>query len=187
MEYINKGKVILVTGGSRSGKSEFAEELLKDKSNVLYIATAIAADDEMKNRIFKHKERRNASWETFEGYKELTKIINTSKKENILLDCVTIMLTNLMFDNKQDFDKMSMEDIEVLLRGIKEQFYKLIEAVRKNNKLIILVTNEVGYGIVPEHKLSRIFRDLAGSLNQYIGSLSDELYLVACGVPLKLK
>lgn len=180
-------KIILVTGGSRSGKSSFAEGLLKVTDNVLYIATAIVTDEEMKHRIKKHIDSRNSRWTTYEGYLDLDKVIETYDIDNILLDCVTIMTTNLMFKEEIDFDNISMEEVENLLNGIKIQFEKLILKVKAANKTLVMVTNEVGLGLVPESKLSRIFRDIAGLVNQYIASLSDEVYLISCGLPLKLK
>lgn len=180
-------KVVLVTGGSRSGKSTFAESLLKDKEDVLYIATAIVTDSEMEDRIKKHRDRRSPNWDTLEGFKDLDKKLKDYKNEYILLDCVTIMLTNLMFECERDFDHMTMEGIDELLQYIKSQFDLLIFRTKELDRTLIMVTNEVGYGLVPEYKLSRIFRDMAGSVNQHIASLSDEVYLVACGLPVKLK
>lgn len=184
---MKKGKVVLVTGGSRSGKSRFAEELLKDEEQVLYIATAIVTDKEMEDRINKHIERRNKNWTTYEGYCDLDCAIERNSQSYIMLDCVTIMLTNLMFNKERDFDNMKMEEVEELELKIKSEFEKLISKARELDKTLVMVTNEVGYGLVPEYKLSRIFRDLAGSLNQFIAEKSDEVYLVACGLPLKLK
>ncbi len=180
-------KITLVTGGSRSGKSSFAENIFKNTDDVLYIATAIITDEEMKQRIKKHIDSRNLRWTTYEGFYDLDKVIINYAMENILLDCVTIMTTNLMFKEELDFDNISSEDIDELLVSIKNQFKILICKARETNKNLIMVTNEVGLGIVPEHKLSRIFRDIAGWVNQYIASLSDEVYLISCGLPLKLK
>lgn len=184
---MKRDKVILVTGGSRSGKSKFAEELLLDKDEVLYIATAIITDKEMENRIEKHIERRNKKWRTYEGYSDLDLVLENYKEESIMLDCVTIMLTNLMFSKERDFDNMSMEEVDELYEEIKNQFERFIIKAKVLNKTLVMVTNEVGYGLVPEYKLSRIFRDMAGSINQFIASLCDEVYLVACGLPVKLK
>ncbi len=180
-------KITLVTGGSRSGKSSFAENLLKDKDDVLYIATAIITDEEMKDRIKKHIKSRNSKWTTHEGFVDLHKAIEKYSIENIMLDCVTIMTTNLMFKEEINFENISMEEVDALLNDIKAQFEKLILKVKETNKNLIMVTNEVGLGLVPDNKLSRIFRDIAGYVNQYIASLSDEVYLVSCGLPLKLK
>lgn len=180
-------KITLVTGGSRSGKSSFAENLLKNTDDVLYIATAIITDEEMGHRIKKHIESRNSKWITHEGFFDLDKAIEQYDIENIMLDCVTIMTTNLMFQQEIDFDNISMEKVDDLLNNIKSQFEKLILKARATNKNLVMVTNEVGLGLVPESKLSRIFRDIAGFVNQYIASLSDEVYLISCGLPLKLK
>ncbi|MBW9172888.1 bifunctional adenosylcobinamide kinase/adenosylcobinamide-phosphate guanylyltransferase [Clostridium estertheticum] len=181
------GKIILVTGGSRSGKSTFAENIFKNTDDVLYIATAIVTDEEMSDRIRKHIDSRNSRWTTFEGYYDLDKAIEKYDISNILLDCVTIMITNLMFKEKIDFDKISMAKVDELLDDIKTQFEKLISKARVANINLVMVTNEVGSGLVPENKLSRVFRDIAGFVNQYIASQSDEVYLVSCGLPLKLK
>ncbi|QGU94414.1 bifunctional adenosylcobinamide kinase/adenosylcobinamide-phosphate guanylyltransferase [Clostridium bovifaecis] len=181
------GKAILVTGGSRSGKSKYAEELLKDKNSVLYIATAIDLDDEMRDRINKHKERRNKNWGTFEGYKGLDKVIENCKEEYILLDCVTIMITNFLVEKERDFDAISKDEIERLQRNIEEEFNALIESAKKKDKTLVMVTNEVGLGLVPEYRLGRIFRDIAGIVNQKLAVLSEEVYLVTCGIPLKIK
>ncbi|MCB2339534.1 bifunctional adenosylcobinamide kinase/adenosylcobinamide-phosphate guanylyltransferase [Clostridium estertheticum] len=180
-------KIILVTGGSRSGKSTFAENIFKDTDDVLYIATAIVTDEEMGDRIRKHIDSRNSRWTTYEGFYDLDKAVEKYDISNILLDCVTIMITNLMFKEKIDFDKISMGKIDELLDDIKTQFEKLILKARVANINLVMVTNEVGSGLVPENKLSRVFRDIAGFVNQYIASQSDEVYLVSCGLPLKLK
>lgn len=181
------GKVILVTGGSRSGKSTFAEKLLEDKDDVLYIATAIVTDKEMEKRVQKHKERRNSKWGTYEGYKELDKVFKEDSHKYIMLECIGTMVTNLMFDKNYDFDTMSQQDITNLSQSIKSEVEKIITVAKENNKELIIVTNEVGWSLVSEHRLGRIFSDILGNLNQMIASLSDEVYLVACGLPLKLK
>lgn len=180
-------KITLVTGGSRSGKSTFAEELLKNYDEVLYIATAIVTDSEMEDRIKRHRESRNSLWETHEGYKDLDLALETYNKKYVLLDCVTIMTTNLLFEKERDFDNFSKEDMDSMVSYIKEEFRKLIEKARELDIELVMVTNEVGWGIVPEYKVSRIFRDIAGFVNQYIAKLSDEVYLVSCGLPLTLK
>ena len=184
---MNDSRIILVTGGSRSGKSEFAEKLLENMDDVLYIATAIITDDEMKDRIQKHRDRRNNLWTTYEGYKDLGSIVLKDNNKYIMLDCVTIMVTNLMFENLQDFDSISDKQIDALICKIKSEFRQLLDASRQRGRMLVMVTNEVGSGIVPENRVSRIFRDIAGIINQYIASLSDEVYIVACGLPLKLK
>ncbi|EKO1912948.1 bifunctional adenosylcobinamide kinase/adenosylcobinamide-phosphate guanylyltransferase [Clostridium botulinum] len=182
-----KNKIVLITGGVRSGKSEFAESLLQNEKRVLYIATAKITDKEMEHRVEKHKKRRNSAWKTYEGYKDLGKIIKDYDEKNILLDCVTVMTTNLMFHKEIDYENIKEEDLDRILESIKKEFYDLIISVNEENKNIILVTNEVGYSIVPAYKLGRIFRDFQGIINKFIASLSDEVYLVTCGIPLKIK
>lgn len=180
-------KVTVVTGGTRSGKSSFSEGLLKEKDNVLYIATAIITDDEMRERVAIHKSRRNERWQTFEGYKGLHKIIRASECHYVILECVTTMITNLMFDKYTDFDSLSKEEIKTLEEEISEQFKELIIACRQANKEILIITNEVGFGLISEYKLGRIFTDIAGRINQLLGRLCDEAYLLVLGLPIKLK
>ncbi len=181
------GKIVLVTGGSRSGKSTFAEKILEGKDNVLYIATAVVTDEEMKKRIEIHKKSRNQNWSTYEGFKDLDQILNKDNNKYIMLECIGTMVTNLMFEKTYDFDNISLEETAELEKEIKSEVEKLVTTAREKDKELIVVTNEVGWSLVPEYKLGRIFSDILGHINQYIGSLSDEAYMVACGFPIKLK
>lgn len=184
-------KLILVTGGARSGKSSYAENILrKVDGEILYIATSIPFDDEMKDRVKKHRERRPLNWHTYEGYKNLGKAFNEmGKKYNgVLLDCVTIMVTNLMFDGASDeVENLSADALNDLEEKILAQIEEFLKAAEKSDAVTVMVTNEVGDGIVPENKLARIFRDIAGRTNQYIASKCDEVYLVVCGIPVKIR
>ena len=179
--------IILVTGGSRSGKSTFAEKLYDNNDDVTYIATAIITDDEMESRIKIHQETRNHNWKTIEQYKDLHKRVEQIDSKNILLDCVTVMISNLIFDSDYNFDQVTHFDIIHLEKEITTQFELLIKEVRLQNKNLVLVTNEVGYGLVSEYKLGRIFSDITGRVNQKLALWSNEVYLVACGLPIKLK
>lgn len=176
--------ITLVTGGARSGKSSFAEGLLKDCHNVLYIATAIAFDDEMKERVRLHRKQRNQSWDTLEAYKNLEQEIK-SKDQNydgIILDCITIMISNLMleeFNDNTDYRALENRVIEEMKASIR--FLKALKAK------VVLVTNEVGAGIVPENKLAREFRDIAGRVNQYIAKEADEVFVTISGISLQIK
>lgn len=186
-----QGKLILVTGGARSGKSSFAEGLAKEAAGeVAYLATAIAFDEGMKDRIQKHRESRPSSWTTYEGYKDLHKLVPQIAKQHqiILLDCITIMVTNLMFGYGEiDWDQITHGEIDKIENGIKDEIMAWIHEVRAHNLHCIMVTNEVGMGIVPENRLSRIFRDIAGRMNQLIAKLSDEVYFTVSGIPTKIK
>ncbi|AKA71781.1 bifunctional adenosylcobinamide kinase/adenosylcobinamide-phosphate guanylyltransferase [Clostridium scatologenes] len=181
------GKIVLVTGGSRSGKSTFAEKILEGKDNVLYIATAKVTDEEMKKRIEIHKKSRNQKWSTYEGFKDLDKILEKDNNKYIMLECMGTMVTNLMFDKNIDFDTISLEEISKLEKEIKDEVKKVITVAKERDKELIVVTNEVGWSIVSGYRLGRIFSDILGHINQHIGSLSDEAYMVACGFPIRLK
>jgi adenosylcobinamide kinase/adenosylcobinamide-phosphate guanylyltransferase len=172
-------KITFITGGARSGKSSFA---LKTASALdgqkAYLATAEDLDQEMKERISRHKEARGSDWNTHE---EPVKIADALKGimdryDVAVLDCLTLWLSNLVCNN------MNCEnDIEDFINVIKNA-----EAGTRNAKLFI-VSNEVGMGIVPENELARRFRDLAGVLNQKVAQLADEVYLVTAGIPMKIK
>lgn len=184
-------EIILVTGGARSGKSGYSESLAKNLGeNILYIATAIPFDGEMKNRIAKHQKTRPKSWETYEGYEDLYKKILTcgEKYDGILLDCITVMITNIMFGHKNfDENNISLDIMDEIELHIKKQLSALMEVVKDVNVPLIMVTNEVGSGIVPESKIGRVFRDLAGRINQFIAQQADSVYLLVSGIPVKVK
>lgn len=183
-------KIILVTGGARSGKSNFAESLCKKQNNrTAYIATSVAFDEEMKSRIKKHQEDRPKKWKTFEIYRDIYSIIEDVSKEHdtVILDCVTLLVNNLMFNSDIDIDKATTEEIDELESYIKDQVSKLIEEVKKTDLYFVMVTNEIGLGVVPSYKLGRIYCDFAGRINQMLGKSSDEVYFTVCGIPTKIK
>ncbi|WP_419749820.1 bifunctional adenosylcobinamide kinase/adenosylcobinamide-phosphate guanylyltransferase [Terrisporobacter petrolearius] len=182
--------IILVTGGARSGKSSFAESLcIKQKNKTAYIATSVAFDDEMKNRVKKHQESRPKNWKTYEIYKDIYSIVEELNKnhDTVIMDCVTLMVNNLMFTHGIEVDEATSEELNELENYIREQITKLLEAVKKTNLYFVIVTNEIGMGIVPENKLSRIYGDFVGRANQLIASYSNEVYFVVSGIPMKVK
>ena len=184
------GKVIYITGGARSGKSSYAEELLEGKKNVLYVATAIAFDEEMKDRIKKHRDRRSDSWTTLEEYKNFdSKLLSeVSNKDYILFDCITVMISNIMvLDNDCDWDNITVDRAGQIENEVLNEIDSLLEVISDFNGTSILVSNELGMGIVPGNPLGRIFRDIAGRVNQKIANISNEAYLVVSGVPVKIK
>ena len=189
-------KVIMVTGGSRSGKSVIAEQKAKEygKRSVLYLATAIPIDDDMKERIRMHQERRDPEWGTYEGYRDLGEVVKNTEKNTILLDCVTVMITNILFEEEErDFDKISASEVEKLESEVIKELTNLVKAIRDEDKTLIIVpdsgrlSNEVGMSIVPSYRLGRIFSDISGKANQVLASLSDEVYVAISGLPLRLK
>ncbi|WP_040214308.1 bifunctional adenosylcobinamide kinase/adenosylcobinamide-phosphate guanylyltransferase [Clostridium polynesiense] len=181
------GKIVLVTGGTRSGKSSFAEKYFRGSNDVLYIATAKVVDREMEERVRKHRETRNPNWDTYEGYKGLKEAVEKLNKDKIILECAGTMVTNLIFDKYSDVEKITREEIKELEEEIILEFMELVKAVKSSDKKLIIVTNEVGWGLVSEYRLGRIFADILGRVNQVLGQLSDEVYFTACGIPLKLK
>lgn len=183
-------KVILVTGGARSGKSNFAEKLCKEQNNnTAYIATSIPFDDEMKDRVRKHKESRPKNWKTYEIYKDIYTIIDDISKEHktVILDCVTLLVNNLIFTYEIDIDNSTQNEIDELEKYIKEQVEKLIIEIQKTDLYFVIVTNELGLGGVSINKLTRVYTDIVGRVNQQIASQSDEVYFVISGIPMKIK
>lgn len=180
--------MILVTGGDRSGKSDFAEKLAKQHQTVLYIATAKAFDEEMEKRIQKHKSRRPHHWHTWEGYTHLPETILKKQREYdcILLDCVTLLLTNLLFlySQTEDSEKMDFENLE---KKLLSEVTSLAKVCQKASCQVIVVTGEIGLGIVPADKLSRHFRDIMGKANQILAQNAQEVYFLVSGIPMKIK
>jgi adenosylcobinamide kinase / adenosylcobinamide-phosphate guanylyltransferase len=177
--------IVLVTGGARSGKSSYAESLYKDFNNVVYIATSKIYDDEMKERIKLHRSSRPSQWRTFEGNYNLCNCIGEEKK--YLLDCITVLTSNIMFDITENMEKIPFEIQKKVEDTVINEVGSLINEIKNKKFNLIMVTNEVGSSIVPENHIARIYRDIAGRINQKIASLSDEVYLVTCGIPLRIK
>ena len=183
------GYLIFVTGGARSGKSTFAEKLAKEElTSVVYIATAIPFDDGMKDRIARHQEQRSDLWGTIEQYKNFETMKEDpafKKAEIVLFDCLTVMATNNMLDFPVDYDTCSMEKVAEVEEAIKKEVETLLGVCK--DKMLILVSNEVGMGLVPAYKLGSYFRDIAGRMNQLVASRADEAYFTVSGIPMKLK
>ena len=183
-----KSQIILCSGGARSGKSEFAERLaLATEGRKAYVATGQAFDEEMIDRIKKHQERRGEIWNNFEVplhlAKEWQNISQTA--DVILIDCLTMFTTNHMMahgsiQGQQDANQLEatvLTELETLLDSIKSC----------EGKTVIFVTNEIGLGIVPDNKLARYFRDIAGRVNRTVAMAADKLFLTISGVTIELK
>ncbi len=183
-------KIILVTGGARSGKSNYAESLCKNQNNnTAYIATSIPFDKEMEDRVKKHQDSRPGEWKTYEIYKDIYEIVKDLDKNHktVILDCVTLLVNNLMFTFDIDIDNSTQEEVNELENYIKEQVKLLLNEIRKTNLYFVIVTNELGMGVVPGNRLSRIYSDIVGRINQQISKESDEVYFVVSGIPMKIK
>lgn len=170
-------RVYFITGGARSGKSAFAEKLAGDLGGKqAYIATAQALDPEMAARIEKHRAERGRGWDTFEEPLAIAELIRklSGRYEVALLDCLTLWLSNIMAHTNGD-------------GAVIDRYGELISAINDFAGSCIIVSNEVGLGIVPDNPLARKFRDFAGILNQKMALAADEAYFVAAGMPMKLK
>jgi len=169
------GKIIFITGPVKSGKSDFAVKYaIENFKDVIFIATAKPIDDEMRKRVEKHKKNRPKEWLTIEEDINIDKVVEKYKKKNLIVDCITIWVSNMLINNFSEEE--IIKKVENLMKNIK-----------KNNLSAIIVSNEVGWGIVPENKLARVFRDIIGKVHQIISKNSDYVYLLVSGIPLILK
>jgi adenosylcobinamide kinase/adenosylcobinamide-phosphate guanylyltransferase len=183
-------KLILITGGARSGKSSFAIELASGLSeNVLYVATAEASDPEMEARIIHHRNKRPSNWETVEIWEDPETVFeNHREAEVVILDCLTLLVNNLLptwSEPGETWDDSN--ELEKIEKRVMEKFDQVLSAVEKNGKTVILVTNEVGLGIVPPYPLGRFYRDFMGVLNQRAAAAADEVYFMVSGIPVRVK
>ena len=193
--------LIFVTGGAKSGKSKFAEEMLlklnNGKQKNIYLATSLVFDEEMKEKVRLHKKRRKDEWFTVETYKnfenELSNFFenNDKIKNNMLVDCLTNMITNIIFENQNiDWDnfekKLYIQTLEKLNKNVENSVNKLLNVTNEFENVII-VSNELGMGLVPSYPLGRYFREIAGKMNQIVAEKADEVYLVVSGIPMKIK
>ena len=170
-------QVIFITGGARSGKSRLAEELVERFGAPLaYIATCEPRDTEMEGRIARHRERRGPAWHTMEEPFDLADALRRHDGcfNGMLVDCITLWLTNLLL--RSDDPRKVLADVNALIA--------LFPALQTP---LVLVSSEVGMGIVPDNPLARTFRDLAGEANELLAKAADEVYVMFSGLPLKLK
>ena len=178
---VENNKIILILGGARSGKSNFAQSLAEKMSqSVLFVATSEPLDDEMKERIEKHKKNRPVNWNTLEIRNEIGQnlINNSGNSDVIIIDCLTLLVSNLIGEQKDPND---------VAETIVSELNELVISLQTMDKTFIIVSNEVGMGIVPENKLARIYRDYLGKANQLIAQLANEVYLMVAGIPVKIK
>lgn len=176
-------KIILVTGGARSGKSAFAERYAAAlPGRHAYVATARIFDEEMARRIAIHRQRRPSSWQTWEIPEDLTATMERLCRSSdvVLVDCLTLYFSNYLFAHDGEGD-------EAVIDGALEELQAVMAAFRRAGVTAVLVTNELGCGIVPMEHLSRLYRDLIGKINQAAAAEADEVYLSVCGITTELK
>ena len=178
-------KLILITGGQRSGKSEYAERLaLQMSSTPIYLATSRIWDDEFRQRVDMHKARRGSQWTNIEEEKYLSRHDVTGKV--VLVDCVTLWATNFFFDLQHESmrsAKAAAAHVDRTLEELKSEFKKFTS----QDAIFIFVTNEIGSGGVSDNEIQRKFTDVEGWMNQFIAAQADEVILMVSGIPVKIK
>lgn len=173
---------VLIIGGCRSGKSEYAEKLAGRMSDsVIYLATAKITDKDFQKRVEEHRRRRPESWQTIEEPLEIEQVLRKrtlSKGDVVIIDSLSTWLTNLIYQ-----DGHFNHDEEKVLKKVEEisEMFKSIEAE------VVIVSDEVGFGVIPPYAEGRMFRDLNGKANQIIASVAEKVYLVVAGIPMEIK
>ena len=181
-------KSILLTGGARSGKSHYAQELAqKSGKKVLFVATAEAGDEEMRQRIKEHQRSRPPEWSTLEAATDVGKQIlkGGGGAEVIIVDCIT-MLVNNVFMRYADYT-LEKVDAALVEKEVTREMDELIECLNRLDAGFIIVTNEVGMGLVPPNPIDRLYRDILGKANRMLAERVDEVYLMVAGLPLQVK
>ncbi len=169
-------EIVLVLGGARSGKSAFALEYVeKNYESYVFLATAEVLDDEMAHRVDLHRKARGPKWQVREEPIEIARVLapGNCDVDAVLIDCTTVWLSNVLLQKGAD--------------RVPAYENALLEALARSDRSVIIVSNEVGSGIVPEHPLGRQYRDMAGSLNQRMAAAADRVFLVVAGLPVQLK
>jgi adenosylcobinamide kinase/adenosylcobinamide-phosphate guanylyltransferase len=179
-------RVVLVSGGARSGKSSFAERLLADAPEVTYVATAGAWDDEMRARIEEHRRRRPSQWRTVEATTQIAAALESVRSEVVLLEDLGILVSNHLLA-LTGVAEPTLETAQQLDAAIAGEITALLALQQMSGFELVVVTNEVGLGIVPATPLGRVFRDALGRANQAVAARADEVYLLVAGIPLRLK
>jgi adenosylcobinamide kinase/adenosylcobinamide-phosphate guanylyltransferase len=174
------GRITLVLGGARSGKSRFAQEKAARYSRVAYVATAQAGDQEMAARIKQHRKQRPAEWQTIESPLGVHENLDRVRPGTtvVIIDCLTLYVSNMLLADTETANKEAL---------IVSEIEKLLARCKSLPVDALIVSNEVGCGIVPDNELARQFRDIAGRVNQLAASQADEVYFMVAGIPQKIK
>lgn len=179
---------ILVIGGARSGKSHFAQELaLKWGEPVLFVATAAAGDQEMWQRIEEHRKQRPTTWSTLEVTTHIGSQIEQKigRARVVIVDCITLLISNIF--SQYSHPTGEQVDASLIEQQLTAELSELVECINKVDASFIIVSNEVGLGLVPANRVGRLYRDLLGRANQILAQCADEVYLMVAGLPIKIK
>jgi adenosylcobinamide kinase / adenosylcobinamide-phosphate guanylyltransferase len=181
-------KVILLLGGARSGKSRFAQEYARRNAQaVLFVATATAGDEDMRIRIERHRRERPSGWRTLEVVTNVGPQIEEhfGGAHLIVIDCMTMLVNNIF--GRHDQKQFDIVDDSVLEKEVVDEIEQLQRSMNKVDASFLIVSNEVGMGLVPDNRMGRLYRDLLGRANQMLARSSDEVYLLVAGIPLRVK
>jgi adenosylcobinamide kinase / adenosylcobinamide-phosphate guanylyltransferase len=188
MRFKEINKTILLLGGARSGKSSYAESLAKiSGEKVLFVATAEAGDEDMRQRIQKHREARPSDWRTLEATSHIGSRIerDIDEEKMVIIDCITMLVSNIFCSlDTAKFNKIQDSELE---KRVAAEIKELQGCLQKTDASFIIVSNEVGLSLVPDNRLGRIYRDMLGKANQMLAQSADEVYLMVAGIPLRVK
>ena len=181
-------KIILLLGGARSGKSHYAQQYaLQNGEKILFVATATAGDEDIRLRIAKHKKDRPSNWRTLEATTEIGTQIeaHAGDAELIIIDCITMLVNNIFsrYDDKQ-FDTIEETARE---KAVVAEIEQLQKCFKKLDASFLIISNEVGLGLVPDNRMGRLYRDILGRANQMLAQTADEVFLLVAGIPLRIK
>jgi adenosylcobinamide kinase/adenosylcobinamide-phosphate guanylyltransferase len=190
------GKLTLILGGARSGKSTFAEQRAKElgADRVLYVATSETKDEEMQQRVEKHRSERPSAWETLEAPRNVAQALRRegSAAKVVLLDCLTFLVANHLLDaagpEGDPFNHPSADPFDAKIEAdVVAEVEALVAYVQETEIEMLVVSNEVGLGVVPPYELGRAYRDILGRANQILARHADEVQLLVAGIPMKVK
>lgn len=180
-EFLTDG-ITLILGGARSGKSAFAERIARDSGkSVLFIATATAEDDEMKDRIRKHQATRPPAWQTMELPRDIGRNLKVPVAPVVILDCITLLVSNILLSLPENVN------MEAVMHNVQAEITEMMDAQAKFGGQWLIISNEVGLGLVPPNPLGRVYRDALGFANQTLAQSAKKVVFMVAGIPMVVK
>lgn len=181
---MNSNHITLILGGARSGKSSYAQQLAEESGrSVTFLATAQALDEEMSARIKQHRAERPVHWETLEIPLNIASHVKQIKSDITILDCITLLVTNLLMQ----FVKDDLVDEQPFMQAIQNEMEELLSAIHKSNQQWLIISNEVGLGLVPPYQMGRVYRDGIGWANQRLAREAEKVIFMVAGIPMIVK